>query len=299
MDNLKYTGSLILSILLFNANAREVKAVQSAEISSYEVMKKIFFLFLLQMSSICMAQEKEIIINNSRPAFVNRSYLVVEQLRLTQGFHVNAATDGDFFVKVIDQARNVPVSNDQNYVRVETVVKSGVTSEDQLSLLKTGDVYRNFNYLDGIGRNIQHVSEQLGANKNDIVETVTYDTKGRADKSYIVQEHNNTTGAFRPNAVNDLLGMYGTETPYLSYDYESSPLDRVLGTTGPGSAWHTNGKSTSSKVKLNSINEVRKWSITAGLPRSTNYYSANQLTIHESESEERLHYQGLLRSPRS
>ena len=85
--------------------------------------------------STALAQDEQIIINESKPSYEDISYLVVEQLKLTPGFQINATTDGSFFARVIDEAENVPVSMDQNFVRVEEILKPGVFNESQLSLL--------------------------------------------------------------------------------------------------------------------------------------------------------------------
>lgn len=246
------------------------------------LLSPIFLLMFLQLT----AQNAQVVVEDTRSTFEERSYWVVKSLVLAPGFAVNASTDGDFFAKTIQAPGNVPPSGDQNFVRIEEVARSGVTSENQLARLDVGEVYRSFNYLDGIGRSKQVVFEQFGPNKRDIIEPITYDNKGRADTSYIVQEHTAANGAFKSTAVNDLQAMYGTESPYSSYTYENSPLNRVLTATGPGNDWRANNRSSSSQMKLNTVNEVRKWEIVSGLPRSTTHYGADQLVVQESGSEE-------------
>ena len=42
-----------------------------------------------------------------------------------------------------------------------------------------------FNYFDGLGRNIQTVSQQVSPNKQDIVEGIEYDSLGLLKKEYL------------------------------------------------------------------------------------------------------------------
>lgn len=249
----------------------------------YKITLAFFFLV-----NFCLAQNEQIIVNESKASFENKSYLIVEQLKLTDGFHINASTDGSFFARVIGNTQNVPQSLDQNFLREEVVLKSGITTENQLAELEIGDVYRSYSYQDGIGRSLQNVAEAMGASRKDIIEPFTYDTKSRIDKSYISQEHSTSNGSYQSNAVSNLLSAYGSESPYSTYDYDDSPLDRIKSVTGPGNDWRTNNKYTTARFKLNSSNEVRKWEIVSGLPKSTAFYNANELHYSQSISEEGL-----------
>ncbi|MEO0555941.1 MAG: DUF6443 domain-containing protein [Bacteroidota bacterium] len=243
-----------------------------------------FFFFV----NFCLAQNEQIIVNESKASFENKSYLIVEQLRLTDGFQIDASTDGSFFARVIGNTQNVPQSLDQNFLREEVVLKPGITTENQLAELEIEDVYRLYSYQDGIGRSLQSVAEAMGASRKDIIEPFTYDTKSRIDKSYISQEHSTSNGSYQSNAVSNLLSAYGSESPYSTYNYDDSPLDRVESVTGPGNDWRTNNKYTTAKFRLNNSNEVRKWEIVSGLPKSTAFYNANELRYSQSISEEGL-----------
>ncbi|WP_040496285.1 DUF6443 domain-containing protein [Fulvivirga imtechensis] len=227
-----------------------------------------------------IVNETEISCNNGK------SYLVIKSLKLTPGFSVSASEHGEFYIKMLDQPTNVPPNPEQNYVRTEIIQESGITTENQIAPLSPNGKVTSFNYIDGIGRTIQTVAQEAGASGKDIVQPYSYDNKSRTDKAYIVQEHSGKDGAFRPSAVTDLLNTYTNEVPYTSYSYESSPLDRLLSTTGPGAVWHSNNKNISGKTKLNTASEVRKWDVYSGLPRSISTHAANTLVYEQVVDED-------------
>ncbi|MEM6526192.1 MAG: DUF6443 domain-containing protein [Bacteroidota bacterium] len=235
-----------------------------------------------------LAQEEIVVKDLDYNSYRGKSVLVVKELRLTNGFHFSATAATSFSAKMCSCGANIPASLDQNFVREEVVLKSGVTTETQLAELQIGDVYRTFNYQDGIGRALQNTTEAIGPNRKDIIQPFTYDSKSRMDKSYIVQEHSTSNGSYQSAAVANLLAAYGAETPYSSYEYDDSPLDRVNSVTGPGTDWSTNNKNSSARFKLNGTNEVRKWEIVSGLPWSNDHYDANELHYSQSTSEDGL-----------
>lgn len=151
---------------------------------------------------------------------------------------------------------------------------------------KTGNSVRSVDdiiYSDGFGRKWQEI-QVLGSpvGSSDLIIPHEYGIFGQIEKEYLpyVKEGNN--GAFDVNMlVPSHWNIYGTEEQNYAFthtQYEDSPLTRVARKTGPGKAWHTNDKSTSTLYGMNQGNEVRMYKVSSGGTLLLNgYYQASTL----------------------
>ena len=76
-------------------------------------------------------------------------------------------------------------SQDRNFIRFELVLKEGVTTDEQVMELGTGDKLTSFSYSDGMGRTIQSVSVQASPDLNDLVQPHYFDGRNRPSRSYL------------------------------------------------------------------------------------------------------------------
>jgi hypothetical protein len=254
-------------------------------------MKKLFILLFCIISGInAWSQQTTVVGTVQKTQFENTSYLTTGTVTLKPGFQVSAATQGEFFVKAIGQEPVAP-SEGQNFVREETIHKSGITTDNQVLALGANDKSTSFSYSDGWGRPLQTNVVQGSPSLKDVISPFFYDTKGRPSKSYLPFRASSTNGVFRTSALTEQSAFYTTPPsgipadtkPYGETVFEDSPVERALSSKQPGSAY--SASSASSKVKVNLASTVRKWTLVNGLPRSTATYPAGTLIISESIDE--------------
>lgn len=180
------------------------------------------------------------------------------------------------------------------------------------------DIAQTITYYDGLGRPKQKIIKQGGGNKQDIITPIIYDNLGRQDKDYLSYANPNQTGNsstlnFRPqgNISNDLLNelnnRYLLKYPldfngnnintYSEKVFESSPLNRVIEQSAPGSDWAIgNNHTTKYSFSTNSNNdEVKQFSVSHINDNKSqteliynSYYLPNQLykTIKKNENHD-------------
>lgn len=118
--------------------------------------------------------------------------------------------------------------------------------------------------------------------KGDIFTIHSYTTSYQHE--YLPYSKSNNNGKFDANAFASSNWAYlGTdESPYASSqnEYDSSPLNRVIKTTGPGKAWHQNNKHVTTSYQANQANQVKKWSVDTNgqLVGGNLYYPTNTLS---------------------
>ena len=142
-------------------------------------------------------------------------------------------------------------------------------------------------YFDGLGRPVQTVTVQGSPLKNDIVEGIAYDRFGRDSIHYLPYPKASNQGAYvadtRAGSITfynaAIAGHESTNMPWNKILYESSPLNRVTGTSGPG-AWES--KPASINYLTNST-QVETFDPVTKVPI---YFPALSLYITESLDED-------------
>lgn len=256
--------------------------------------KWIFVSLASLISFSLLAQQEEIIVGNQqKSAFENKSYLVTGSLTLTNGFKINAQTQGVWYAKTHPLAKSLVASPDQNFVRTESILKSGVTTEAQVIGLSATDKQTTFDYMDGIGRSIQSTVVAASPGQKDVVQPAFYDALGRPSRNYLPFAANRSNGAYSSSAIAEQSSFYNNPNdkitddskPYGEVTYDNSPLNRINQGKAVGSAW--NAKPTTNTLRINDVNfSIRQWDVVGGLPVSTAIYPNGSLTITESINEE-------------
>jgi len=124
----------------------------------------------------------------------------------------------------------------------------------------------NVTYLDGFGRKLQEVQVKGSPDgTSDLVQPYSYGKLGRTERTYLPYAKANNHGAFVTNPLDaSHWNAYGTTDAAYAYtktEYDNSPLNRVIRQTGPGAAWHTNGKAVTTEHDMNDTDEVRLYRV--------------------------------------
>lgn len=194
---------------------------------------------------------------------------------------------------------NEPASLDKNFIRVENVLISGVTQEEQVSALPVTQKTTTYKYFDGLGRNLQTVSVQGSPSTSDVIQPYEYDQYGRQLKEYLPYTNSNeTNGKFRGDALLSAQSNFYTTPPsavaatsvaaFKTNTFEQSPLNRITEVTGPrDDSWNASPKKVVSYTKLNVASEVPYWKdFISGIPERNGFYAPNLLVVQETIDEE-------------
>ncbi|GAB5400806.1 MAG: hypothetical protein Aureis2KO_23910 [Aureisphaera sp.] len=171
-------------------------------------------------------------------------------------------------------------STDQNYVKNTAYQQPHTWSEVQAGIPED-DRIEAVTYFDGLGRNIQAVSQRAGGDREDLIVPVYYDSKGRKPKDWLaLPVTGNTDGEYYEgsggNTITDEIITYyqakfyddfiqgfgpDYENPFSQVRYENSPLDRTLEMAAPGSEWRLGSHTIRNAYETNATNEVRDFSV--------------------------------------
>jgi RHS repeat-associated protein len=257
---------------------------------------KIRKIAMLILSAIAFSASAQNVITVTgtvqKTQYENASYLVNGSLSLEPGFTFNS-TNGVFVASTA-----ILPGTDRNYVREETIAKSGITTESQVIGLALPDKITTYNYLDGLGRSLQKVGMQLSPNGDDMVSFSFYDQLGRMSRIYLPYTSSSVNGDYKPRYKSEQSLFYSNFSdkisddtrPFIEATFDASPLERVTKTITVGSDWYSNNKAKNVSLKIydpTAYTPVRAWSISgAGLPLSLSSYPAGTLTVDEVADEE-------------
>jgi RHS repeat-associated protein len=202
-----------------------------------------------------------------------------------------------------------------NYVRVRDAM-GRITDTVAYASAGYGDVKQTTQYVDGLGRPLQTVQQQItpGTNPADIVAPVVYDPYGREVYKYlpyVASTGNTNDGSFKQNPFTDQANFYqniypaqqpaytGEKVYYGQTNFEASPLNRVLQTLAPGNSWAGSGNGVSQQYLVSTTaDSIQIWNITndtltyvdndltTNIPTSGGYYPAGQLFKNVSTDEQ-------------
>jgi RHS repeat-associated protein len=121
---------------------------------------------------------------------------------------------------------------------------SAVTS----SLRTPGEVKQTTEYFDGLGRSLQTIVKGISPKGYDLVSPVIYDPFGREVYNYLPYVSTSADGNFKYSAFSEqssfMSAFYnptadpnGEKFFYSLHNYESSPLNRLLGADSAGNSW--------------------------------------------------------------
>jgi len=144
-------------------------------------------------------------------------------------------------------------SNDQNYI-ISIIPDSEVLD---VSALNNSNSNATIQYFDGLGRPVESVQQAISPLGKDIISTLTYDVVGRESRHWLPAPSTNNDGKFmNVTAFKSIQkGFYNDSQPADSIINDLSPLNRILGKYGAGSAWFSAGRKVTTSFGTNTSNE--------------------------------------------
>ncbi|GHU89921.1 hypothetical protein FACS1894155_07600 [Bacteroidia bacterium] len=174
-------------------------------------------------------------------------------------------------------------SNNQNYILKKTMRNSSGAASSEV-----------IQYYDGLGKPEETVLKKASPQEKDIISRMEYDTFGREWKSWLPIRVNKSDGSYNgPYGASDFYVSeqgYFDSPAYSETIYESSPLNRVKESYGPGGEWRENSRSVKpeylSNVSSGTIELIcGKYQVSGtGLVKIGNYGS-NQLYVTKTTDE--------------
>lgn len=183
-----------------------------------------------------------------------------------------------------------------NYIRTRVISKPGIIDTVGADGLSSAyDVFQETQYFDGLGRPIQSVAKAANPSQMDLINATFYDAFGRISEQYLPYTDGQSTGTFRSDASVQQPAFYDnyfnhTEGYYYGQTtYESSPLNRVLKSAGPGNSWTGSNRASSIGYLTNTAaDQVRIWNVTGGendFPASNTTYFPGTLYVTQTTDE--------------
>jgi hypothetical protein len=195
-----------------------------------------------------------------------------------------------------------------NYVKEYSPLKEGATAQAQVISLGVTEVQKQISYIDGLGKEQQHILIAASPNQHDIVQVKEYDPLGRESKSYLPYADQAGDGLYKLNArkraiysTGDQFGFYNGNSsmkvavdtqPFSETILEASPLNRPLQDFGPGQNWRSANRYTGHQYLANQPNEIWQFTfdtstglVSAGAG-STGYYNAGELSAKVTTDEQ-------------
>ncbi|MFN5431661.1 MAG: DUF6443 domain-containing protein [Cyclobacteriaceae bacterium] len=236
--------------------------------------------------------------NDGTKTYLIAKKLVIQPPNPTAGVVFTANSTSSYVFRMAEANPNYPPSTDQNFVRSETMLITGVTSENQIPPLSISQKNTSYSYMDGLGRKLQDVILKGSPSLSDAITPFAFDATGRMPLEYLPYSASQSNGAFQSSSVanqqsfytNPPIGIASDTRPFNENVFESSPLNRVTDAFGAGVAWKdgTVTKSIKSFSKINTQAEgIIKWKhFVAGIPEKDGIYSDNQLIVQETIDED-------------
>lgn len=197
------------------------------------------------------------------------------------------------------------LTSTENYTHQTTYTKA--VQDGFQAALSNDDKLQQVTYYDKMGRPLQNIAVEAGANKQSVVSHYEYDsTTGRQTKSYLPYAATLVNPLRYDNTVkNNIAPFYQTKypqdflngvNPYSETVYEKSPVGNALKQSAPGSDWKIGLDDTDHTIKMeyktNIDNDVYAFDVvfTAGdflQPTISyqGYYKKNELYLTITKNE--------------
>ncbi|MCW3787892.1 DUF6443 domain-containing protein [Plebeiibacterium sediminum] len=197
-------------------------------------------------------------------------------------------------------------SSGVNYLKVETVCKEGVYTENGIDALDYTSKSTVISYYDAMGRPEQQIQYKGGANINsvvkDIVTAIVYDKLGREEIKYLPYARSSAKGAYIKGILQEQKAYYLpgqgnadhalTSAPYMQTVFDNSPLNRVLEQGAPGEVWQPfnasipkSGHTVKMEYETNNGNDVFLFEVSNNQLVKLGYYGAYELYKTVSKDE--------------
>ena len=108
-------------------------------------------------------------------------------------------------------------------------------------------------YYDDLGRPVQTIRRGGSPDGHDLADRVEYDSLGRDIRTWqtIRSPYSNGSPVDSSVFVSEAISFYLDAAPFRENLYDGSPLDRIRKVTGPGAAWHLDGKGVTNSYLTN------------------------------------------------
>lgn len=166
-----------------------------------------------------------------------------------------------------------PNHENLNYIRENTILKSGVENWEGADMLPIGEKVQSTTYLDGLGRPLQTVDKEVSSALNGIwkdrVKHYEYDAAGRTTKNFLPYATSEFPGKYKPNAssaqdayIKNFFNEPSTAATYSKVEYDESPLNKIIKSMSPGQSWAGNNIGTTSAIDYNrNAENVHLWTL--------------------------------------
>lgn len=175
-------------------------------------------------------------------------------------------------------------STNQNYVKV-VLPQQAIDSPSQASAY---NALVTIQYFDGLGRNTQTVQQGANPHHLDVVSITEYNGIGKEEKIWNPISTSSSNGAFQDinTAKNTARSFYDDQNPYTQLYYESSPLQRKLGSMGPGSEWQTANKKILIHPQAAIAQGIKKYVVAYDRLTCKGSYTATELQAASTTDED-------------
>ncbi len=173
----------------------------------------------------------------------------------------------------------------ENYIKTETVLVSGKTTESLVNTLGHTQKQQSVTYYDALGRLTQtNLYKASGDGSKDIITSIGYDGFGREEKKFLPFASDKNGGYHDdPESVVNWYNYFESGDLSFTYSqtvYETSPLSRVEKQTMPGFKWRNNlGHELKFEQGTNGPGEVEYFYVNSSgiLSKKTMDYAAGTL----------------------
>ena len=172
------------------------------------------------------------------------------------------------------------ISESKNYIRTYTYCNDQGLSMTSMS------------YFDGIGRKCQELRKGASTNGMDVVTHLEYDASGREATAWLpVRGRGNGAFVSKSDIQSDAASLYGDTQAFTRTKYTPGISNRVAAVCGPGSQWHSQGKSvrteyTSCSNQQNDSLCCRKYVVSGTTLKKQGNYSAAGLHVEKYFDED-------------
>lgn len=235
------------------------------------------YLYLFNSDFECIESTDQLVYHegyNNYGTCINMNLSAGTYFVISEGYSANSKISLTIKGEIPYRARKASPSSTRNYKI--TIIPTIETSE--VVDLTTKQSIQTVDYYDGLGRPIQTIQVAATPSGYDIGNYKEYDDYGRVLKEWLPYKNNaSRTGAFMSkNFFGSTMGGYYTEgSPYVEWEYEMFPFNRVVQQMNPGNTFHD--RPIIANYLGNDANEVTNFIIENNNIKKAGFYAPNGL----------------------
>ena len=167
------------------------------------------------------------------------------------------------------------------------VLIEGVTDVLTVPNLDYNSRNSTWNYLNGLGSDMQTVIEGASPSQKDVIQPIIYDEFGMRTRQYLsyTVSQPSKAGNYRDEPEQETLDFYnnpppgvaGTAFPFSETVFDTSPQNKVLEQASPGEDWEVStGRTVKINATTNSSTDLLDWRISGNQLITSAYYPTAQ-----------------------